>query len=545
MSRRSGTERPIIRIDRQLFDRTPPHSPEMERATAGAVMLDPKALTEAREILEDGGAFYDERLATIYRAACATQDHHGTVNVVLVHEHLRDSGTIDEVGGRAELLKLAQETPGGAGVPHYARIIADKAKLRRLIEAAGEAVYAAYHLGDAESVDEVIAQAVVRLKRIDRGGPGYADMARASEVEIREIEWLWPGRIALGKFNMVIGDPELAKSTLCTDLAARTTRGEDWPDGEPGGEPGGVVILSAEDSEDDTIVPRLMAAGADLGRVTILRGTRRPEGRGYFSLKRDLPALAEAISATANCKMVIVDPISAYLDGVDSHTNADVRGLLGPLAELADAQRVAVVAITHLNKGGGSKSKYRAQGSIAFTATARAVWACVEEGEDSDRRVFGRVKSNLSPLTVPNLLYRVTGVHVAGIRQEVPRIEWLGPTEDRVDALMAAQCERSRPPTERDDAAAWLREVLADGPVLAAEVFAQGADAGFTTATLRRAKAALHIIARKQSQFQGKWEWALPQSRTTARAAEPITYGPESAEDAFSQHLNGHTTLPV
>src|SRR5688572_15476895 len=58
------------------------------------------------------------------------------------------------------------------------------------------------------------------------------------EVKERELEWLWPGRIPLGKITLLAGDPEAGKSFVVADLAARTTRGGPWPDGVgPDGNP--------------------------------------------------------------------------------------------------------------------------------------------------------------------------------------------------------------------------------------------------------------------------------------------------------------------
>ena len=78
----------------------------------------------------------------------------------------------------------------------------------------------------------------------------------ASEVTPESVAWLAPGRLAAGKMTDLVGDPGLGKSTLTVEWAARVSLGEALPDGDPG-EPGGVVLLSAEDGAADTIRPRL------------------------------------------------------------------------------------------------------------------------------------------------------------------------------------------------------------------------------------------------------------------------------------------------
>jgi putative DNA primase/helicase len=102
-----------------------------------------------------------------------------------------------------------------------------------------------------------------------------------------------------------------------------------------------------------------------------------------------LEALEHAIKAAPNCRLVIVDPVSAYLGSTESHTNAAVLGVLAPLAELAAKYGVAVLVITHLRKGEGP-ALYRAMGSLAFVAAARAVWAVARDSDDltGRRRLF-------------------------------------------------------------------------------------------------------------------------------------------------------------
>src|SRR5207302_6443679 len=89
---------------------------------------------------------------------------------------------------------------------------------------------------------------------------------RFVDIEGKPVDWLWPGWVPLGKLTLLDGDPGLGKSTLLLDLAARVSCQGLMPDGASGVR-GQVVILSAEDGAEDTIRPRLDAAGALLNRV--------------------------------------------------------------------------------------------------------------------------------------------------------------------------------------------------------------------------------------------------------------------------------------
>ena len=173
-----------------------------------------------------------------------------------------------------------------------------------------------------------------------------------ADVEPRDVEWLWPRRIALGKITMLAGDPGLGKSFCSVDIAARISAGLAWPDlPDRPQSPGGVIILSAEDALDDTIRPRLDAAGADPSRVCALQAiqeidpvTRRLRRRG-FHLDKDLANLEGALRQMPGCRLVVIDPISSYMGDANSHNNAEVRGLLAPLSDLAARHRVAVLCI--------------------------------------------------------------------------------------------------------------------------------------------------------------------------------------------------------
>ena len=229
----------------------------------------------------------------------------------------------------------------------------------------------------------------------------FAELRRFSDIRPKMLRWLWPRRIPLGKLTLIAGDPGLGKSLVTIDIAARVSKGSRFPDGAPC-EPGDVIILSAEDDAEDTIRPRLDAAGADVSRIHLLEAVRvvMADGKSTestFTLERDIPALEDALIRTG-ARAVIVDPVSAYVGSADSNANAEVRGLLKPLVALAAKYGAAVILITHLRKSGGA-AIYRAMGSLAFSAAARAHWGVVADPDNKARRLFLQVKQNLAPDT--------------------------------------------------------------------------------------------------------------------------------------------------
>ncbi|MBK8915695.1 MAG: AAA family ATPase [Phycisphaerales bacterium] len=358
------------------------------------------------------------------------------------------------------------------------------------------------------------------------GSEGRAKLLCLADVRSSPVRWLWPGRIALGKLTMLSGDPGLGKSLLALDLAARLSAGKPWPDGaENMHDRSSVVLLSAEDDPGDTLRPRLDAAGADASRINVLTAVVRQDGTdAHFDFSADLATLREAIVETPGCRLVIIDPISAYLGATDSHSNAEVRGVLAPLGALAADCDVAIVAITHLRKGEGP-AIHRSIGSIAFVAAARAAYVVTPDQDDAGgtRRLFLPMKNNLGNDRT-GLAFSVESAGDSAI------VKWSRePVTTRADDGVAPVRSR-RPSVEVDAAAEWLRELLADGPRDAKEVFAAAAEAGFSGATIKRARRLAQIRPRKRG-FEGGWVWALDgerQSTTEVAQAQPRSNGVSS-----------------
>jgi putative DNA primase/helicase len=171
-----------------------------------------------------------------------------------------------------------------------------------------------------------------------------------ADVHPEPVMWIWPGRLAAGKFALLVGDPGLGKSWIALDMAARLSAGSPWPDGAPAvSPPAGALLLSAEDGLADTIRPRLDGLGGHSSRIHHVAILRAGDQERSIQLS-DIGALEDAIAQTS-ARLVAIDPIAAYLGGTDSHRDADVRGLVSPLAALAERTGAAILGIMHLSKG--------------------------------------------------------------------------------------------------------------------------------------------------------------------------------------------------
>lgn len=339
-----------------------------------------------------------------------------------------------------------------------------------------------------------------------------------ADVEPTAIRWLWPGRIALGKITMIAGHPGLGKSFLTCDFAARVSAGLPWPDVRDLCPQGQVLILNGEDDPSDTIRPRLDAAGADVSKVHFIDGvdsTREGE-IDPFELARDTRLLRDHIEATPDVRLLVIDPVSAYIGQVDDHRNSEVRGLLRPLADLAHETGVAIVLVTHLNKGVGEAIN-RVIGSIAWAAAARAAWAVIRDPDDEKRRLLLCLKNNIG-LESLGMAYRIASPPGEGdlaALSAVGRVEWESePLSVRADDVLGAprgEGVLDLAPA-RAEAVGFLRELLKHGPVASEQIKIEAKSADVKWASVRRAKETIGIVARKVG-FGEKagWCWVLPE----------------------------------
>lgn len=354
-----------------------------------------------------------------------------------------------------------------------------------------------------------------------QGMSSKAVVACLADIQPESISWLWPGRIALGKLTLIAGDPGLGKSLLTATLAAHVSKGYPWPIDGSVPPVGDVVLVSAEDDPADTIRPRLDAAGADCRRIHILQAVRERDTEGVatertFSLKRDIAVLEELLPTLPDCRLLVIDPISAYLDGTESHNNSDMRGLLAPLAGLAGQHKIAVVLVQHLNKSSGSNNAlYRPMGSVAFIAAARAAYIVTKDKDNPERRLVMPAKNNLAKDS--------TGLAYSVITAEncAPVIAWesepVTMTADEALALPASKEDR----TETDWAIDFLQDLLSSGPVQASVVQKEARQAGVSTKPLRCAQQKLGIKPKKIG-FDEGWMWALPEHEDALKSEDAL-----------------------
>jgi hypothetical protein len=298
--------------------------------------------------------------------------------------------------------------------------------------------------------------------------------------------WLWPQRIPLRCLTLLAGEPQAGKSYLTLDLAARVSNGSCWPgksdeqadSGIKLSGPGSVLMVSIEDSWHDTVRPRLEALGADLAKI-------HPFSVGYGLPPNDrVELLFQSLRKLHDCRLIVIDPISAFMNELGGTSGSQGRKLVYSLADYIGHRSTAMVLVTHLRAGKG-KSLHLPSGNDALVRAARAAWLLAGDPADLDRRLFLSIKNNFGP-PPSGLAFTLESVGDG----EYAKLQW----EDEPVPMSADEflrgVSRQSPPRDHKLCAAvdWLKELLRDGQRHPAGDIQQAAKArGISYGTLRRA----------------------------------------------------------
>lgn len=338
----------------------------------------------------------------------------------------------------------------------------------------------------------------------------------ASDIKPERVRWLIEGFIPLGKLTLLAGDPGQGKSLVTTELAARVSKGTSWSNG-PVCRRGSVLVLSAEDSASDTIVPRLQAADADLSLIWVA------SVENLIALPKEIERLENVIKRD-KVRLLVIDPLNSFLgENINTHQDASVRRALAPLAALAGKTGAAVVVVFHLNKDGGREGKaalYRPTGSIGFVAAARAAFLLATNPDNPNQRVFALLKSNLGP-PPPSWAFEVRArdFRTDGQTITTARVEWLGPTDLSADDLLRTASRGPRP-DKLEGAKALLSEMLGDGGWHPSRsIISAAKENGIAYRTLTDARSELSVLHRKAG-FGGGWDWSLPTTHNNSAPSD-------------------------
>lgn len=364
----------------------------------------------------------------------------------------------------------------------------------------------------------------------------------ASAIDPEPVVWAWEdesdddtyGRIPAGSFGLFAGREGTGKSSALIWLAARITRGE--LAGAYKGDPHAVIYMAAEDSWKFTIVPRLMAAGADLRLVYRVEVQTIEDETVTLSLPTDNKLLEDAITDNG-VALVALDPLmSTISETLDTHVNRQVRQALDPLVRIADRTGAIVAGIAHFNKGIGTDAASLITASGAFKDVARFIFAFATDPEN-ETQVITQVKNSLGRSNLPSIAYDIISAIVPTKKGDanVGRLVIRGEAKRSVHDILGAQVSGDeKNGTAR--AVEYLKVALANGPRPTREVEEEAKEAhGIAKRTLERARSELNLPAGKSGP---DWWIALPEHQGDIAGAW-ATRQAKSANSANSAPRNG------
>jgi hypothetical protein len=493
------------------------NSAEDERACLGAALLDNSLLRgPLSELAVDD--FFLAANRELFALMLESSEEGLPFDIIALVTISQQKNSLDAVGGIEYLAMLTDGVVLHPGLTkRHADTVIRLSRLRQiegLIDRMGRQIEEPR--ADPEQLLERLAGAVHSLQTgfdLDGNLLPYeprllsrrAEILTLSQVEAKEVNWLWQPYLANGMLGMLSGDPGAGKTYIVLAIAAAVTTGRVPCTGEHR-ELADVLYLSVENSPEHVVRPRFDSLGGNAGRFHILRGSvvgnGRKAERGSVRLS-DLQLLRDALQQT-KARFVIVDPIQSYLGAeVDAHRSNETRPVMDGLSRLAEDFGCCILLVRHLSKAPTGKAIHRGLGSIDLTGAVRTELLTGCSPDDPAQRALVQLKSNLGQFG-PSLGYVITADG---------RFSWTGESQLTSSAILGPElnAEESGALAEAKN---FLVTVLAEGARPAKDVETEASQAGISERTLTRAKKALNVCSNKHL-MNGGWDWSLPEEGQT------------------------------
>ncbi len=306
------------------------------------------------------------------------------------------------------------------------------------------------------------------------------------QIDPTPVDWHWKERLAVKKMNLIVGEGKQGKTQLALYVVATTTTGGDWCDGSGAAQQGTAIILSAEDDPEDTLAPRLVAMGANMSKVKIIRAEYRITRPGKDPVInpvtfQDLAYWRAVFRRFPDTRVFLADPLPAYLGrGVNDHKNAEIRSVLTPFLGLVRDFELAMLSISHLNKSidPGKPISHRILGSVAYGNLARSIHFVAKDKNNPERRLFMQTDNTLARSDLPSVAFTLEPRDVVNQKTGLTFQIWVPKFEDQTVQVDPADVlngvgrkPRGPAPVQTLKLAKFLLDLLRDnGPVLLGKI---------------------------------------------------------------------------
>jgi replicative DNA helicase len=283
----------------------PPQNVEAEQSVLGGILIENEAINKVMEILTFDD-FYRDAHRRIFNALISLSERDEPADLITLTNELRKIDQLDSIGGASYLASLIDSVPTAANIEYYAKIVKEKAILRKLIETSTDIITQSYEdRGDVEGFLDEAERAIFEIseKRVKPSFYSIRDIVKESFKTIerlfekkelvtgvpsgfKELDRLTAGFHA-SDLIIVAGRPSMGKTALCLNLAQYAAIEKRIP----------VAIFSLEMSKEQLVI-RMLCSEAQV------EGTRLRTG---FLTESDWPKLTLAAGNLSDAPIFIDD----------------------------------------------------------------------------------------------------------------------------------------------------------------------------------------------------------------------------------------------